>query len=186
MKQLVAILAVFVAMAASQASAAMIGIYEEESSVTFEWAGWPGVADYKASLPIDLIEHGSVVVPLPSLPPPDWGTGNLRFGLWEWDSNHVQQNMSDVVIVRWNWNATSEVQMWSGLDAFPTPLEGSPTIPVEEHPGLISLNQYATIPFDVIVQSDPGVVPEPATLVAGALLLLPFGLQGIRMLRNRK
>lgn len=29
-------------------------------------------------------------------------------------------------------------------------------------------------------------VPEPTTMVAGALLLLPFGLQGIRHLRNRK
>ena len=29
-------------------------------------------------------------------------------------------------------------------------------------------------------------VPEPSTFIAGALLLLPFGLQGIRHLRNRK
>jgi hypothetical protein len=29
-------------------------------------------------------------------------------------------------------------------------------------------------------------VPEPTTMVAGALLLLPFGFQGLRYLRNRK
>jgi hypothetical protein len=29
-------------------------------------------------------------------------------------------------------------------------------------------------------------VPEPSTYIAGALALLPFGLQGIRALRNRK
>lgn len=29
-------------------------------------------------------------------------------------------------------------------------------------------------------------VPEPSTLIAGALLALPFGLQGFRYLRNRK
>ncbi len=31
-----------------------------------------------------------------------------------------------------------------------------------------------------------GAVPEPSTVVAGALLLLPFGLHGFRYLRNRK
>jgi hypothetical protein len=30
------------------------------------------------------------------------------------------------------------------------------------------------------------VVPEPTTMIAGALLLLPFGVQGIRRLRNRR
>ena len=29
-------------------------------------------------------------------------------------------------------------------------------------------------------------VPEPSTVIAGALMLLPFGLQGMRCLRNRK
>ncbi len=29
-------------------------------------------------------------------------------------------------------------------------------------------------------------VPEPSTFIAGALLALPFGVQGIRYLRNRK
>lgn len=33
----------------------------------------------------------------------------------------------------------------------------------------------------------PGnVVPEPSTVIAGVLLLLPFGLQGMRFLRNRR
>jgi hypothetical protein len=30
------------------------------------------------------------------------------------------------------------------------------------------------------------LVPEPTTMIAGALLLIPFGLQGIRCLRSRK
>jgi hypothetical protein len=40
--------------------------------------------------------------------------------------------------------------------------------------------------FDVI--SDPKLVPvpEPSTFIAGALLALPFGLHGVRNLRNRK
>jgi hypothetical protein len=29
-------------------------------------------------------------------------------------------------------------------------------------------------------------VPEPSTFIAGALLALPFGVQGVRYLRNRK
>jgi hypothetical protein len=32
----------------------------------------------------------------------------------------------------------------------------------------------------------PAVVPEPSTYIAGALLLLPFGAQAVRRLRNRK
>jgi hypothetical protein len=31
-----------------------------------------------------------------------------------------------------------------------------------------------------------GAVPEPSTVVAGALLLLPFGASAMRVLRNRK
>jgi hypothetical protein len=38
------------------------------------------------------------------------------------------------------------------------------------------------IPVDVTITP----VPEPTTMCAGALLLLPFGLQGIRAVRNRK
>jgi hypothetical protein len=33
---------------------------------------------------------------------------------------------------------------------------------------------------------DAAVVPEPSTFIAGALLALPFGLQGARWLRTRK
>ncbi len=42
--------------------------------------------------------------------------------------------------------------------------------------------------FDVLnVESSTEVaVPEPSTYIAGALLLLPFGMQGIRSLRSRK
>jgi hypothetical protein len=38
----------------------------------------------------------------------------------------------------------------------------------------------------VPIPPDPTVVPEPSTIIAGALRLLPFGMQGIRYLRNRK
>jgi len=34
--------------------------------------------------------------------------------------------------------------------------------------------------------ADAAPVPEPSTIFAGGLLALPFGLQGIRWLRNRK
>jgi len=37
-----------------------------------------------------------------------------------------------------------------------------------------------------IIDIQTAAVPEPSTYFAGALLALPFGLQGIRWLRNRK
>jgi hypothetical protein len=42
--------------------------------------------------------------------------------------------------------------------------------------------------FQNITPRDPNVgsVPEPTTVVAGALLLLPFGVSTLRILRNRK
>jgi hypothetical protein len=36
------------------------------------------------------------------------------------------------------------------------------------------------------IQFNATAVPEPPTFIAGALLALPFGLQGVRYLRNRK
>ena len=36
------------------------------------------------------------------------------------------------------------------------------------------------------VSISDAAVPEPSTYIAGALMLLPFGLQGIRHLRSRK
>jgi hypothetical protein len=39
---------------------------------------------------------------------------------------------------------------------------------------------------DMMARFDVTAVPEPSTYIAGTLLLLPFGLQGIRHLRNRK
>jgi hypothetical protein len=56
-------------------------------------------------------------------------------------------------------------------------------------------NAYADSPWQVHngllqmkmrVEGEASPVPEPTTYIAGALLLLPFGLQGIRHLRNRK
>lgn len=48
-------------------------------------------------------------------------------------------------------------------------------------------NQVACFGMDefYIDEPAPPPVPEPSTVVTGALLLLPFGLQGIRRLRNR-
>jgi len=37
-----------------------------------------------------------------------------------------------------------------------------------------------------VTLGDAAAVPEPSTFIAGAFLALPFGLQGIRWLRNRK
>lgn len=49
-------------------------------------------------------------------------------------------------------------------------------------------NQVACFGMDefYIDEPAPPPVPEPSTVVTGALLLLPFGLQGIRRLRNRR
>lgn len=40
--------------------------------------------------------------------------------------------------------------------------------------------------FSYMASLEIAPVPEPTTCIAGALLLLPVGLQGIRMLRNRR
>jgi len=39
---------------------------------------------------------------------------------------------------------------------------------------------------DAFVFINTTVVPEPTTMVAGAMLLLPFGLSAVRVMRNRK
>ncbi len=58
-----------------------------------------------------------------------------------------------------------------------------------------ALDDIALVPFfghhqdefgEPTYVTDPAVVPEPSTVIAAALLLLPFGLQGFRALRNRK
>ncbi len=55
--------------------------------------------------------------------------------------------------------------------------------------GGVSLETYTPSALTVwnpnpILTATP--IPEPTTMIAGALLLLPFGLQGVRMLRNRR
>jgi len=50
----------------------------------------------------------------------------------------------------------------------------------------IALGENGPWTFTDEITFESAVVPEPTTCIAGALLLLPFGLQGIHKLRNRK
>ena len=67
--------------------------------------------------------------------------------------------------------------------------------PGQEHGGVpsggwVEYTPTSTQPGYVVGQNITYVffseVPEPTTIIAGALLLLPFGVQGVRMMRNRK
>lgn len=80
-------------------------------------------------------------------------------------------------------------------------LRGGPIVWVEEQTGIMTFaagSQYTgfddnngyfsvVLPFDLNIQSEAVPVPEPTTMIAGVLLLLPFGASTLRILRkNRK
>jgi hypothetical protein len=73
---------------------------------------------------------------------------------------------------------------FTAVGAILTP--SAPIVHVTKDIGLGTLNG-GFITISQIVQSFDQTVPEPTTMVAGALLLLPFGASTLRMLRkNRK
>jgi hypothetical protein len=64
------------------------------------------------------------------------------------------------------------------------------TLP-ETAPGIYDARQYVVPAFgggvvSATFMSDLEVVPEPTTMIAGALLLLPFGASTLRILRKRQ
>jgi hypothetical protein len=52
--------------------------------------------------------------------------------------------------------------------------------------GVVALNMYLGGDYSNLRQDQLSLVPEPSTIVAGALLLLPFGASTLRVIGNRK
>jgi hypothetical protein len=47
-------------------------------------------------------------------------------------------------------------------------------------------SQHYAFEFDNVAYNTTPIVPEPSTLIAAALLLVPFGASAMRVLRSRK
>lgn len=74
----------------------------------------------------------------------------------------------------WSWDLTSSPAFWDGAEDLIVVNNLSPI------PGTVpNFNGLSHIEF----QGTP--VPEPSTVIAGALLLLPFGVSTLRMLRRK-
>jgi hypothetical protein len=105
-----------------------------------------------------------------------------------WENSASGQILSDVVRLEWggaNANAyLFSVEAYNILlaDIIPTLDPGLVPILVQEKAGVMTFGDG--IPFNVNIQSEP--VPEPTTMIAGALLLLPFGASMLRMLRKSR
>jgi hypothetical protein len=78
-----------------------------------------------------------------------------------------------------------------------TLLTASGTLPSSQTSSAVSLVSSYALEEVITIQASSteatysldasvGAVPEPTTMIAGAMLLIPFGLQGIRCLRSRK
>jgi len=85
----------------------------------------------------------------------------------------------------------------AGHSIFSTAFAGNATIPAGTYVGfedLIAGNDYDYNDHTFVFNIQPpltgnsitAIVPEPTTILAGALLLLPLGVSTIRILRNRK
>lgn len=89
------------------------------------------------------------------------------------------------------WNGTT-----GGTDYISTTYTGSGTLPAGTYVGFEDLLPNQGSDFDrndlefvfqnISLNPPTAAVPEPTTVVAGALLLLPFGVSTLRILRNRK
>jgi len=89
------------------------------------------------------------------------------------------------------WNGTTYVGTVTGAEALASP-SGNQGVN-----GTVYVNIYSDLAFDKVIASSTqyafefdnvaySAVPEPTTMVAGALLLLPFGASTLRMLRKNR
>ena len=94
-----------------------------------------------------------------------------------------------------NGSSTYYVRSDAGQSIYSTSYAGGGGVPAGTYVGfedLTSSNDYdyndETFVFSEVPSHGPNTssVPEPTTVVAGALLLLPFGVSTLRILRNRK
>jgi hypothetical protein len=210
MKRILTIAAVAAAMTATQAWATLeISILEgtEGHNATINWSGWdesdmaakPTV--YNGDPDNQNIFVGVNYLTAPwdgSSPSPFQNDGVHVFLLFEYNAEG-QKIWSDSVWVAWTQGGLANTFLRSDPQGEEIPLEEAPwrvgngplgyngvrtTHEIEESPGIMTFGVQYGIPFNVNIQSEP--VPEPTTIIAGALLLLPFGLQSIRILRNRR
>jgi hypothetical protein len=93
-----------------------------------------------------------------------------------------------------NWDYAVDYTA-SGLSAVPHPTTLSFTV-CRTGGAVVTIADFVNNPSGLMFISDIGntttgktgdvAVPEPTTMIAGALLLLPFGASTLRVLRNRK
>lgn len=107
---------------------------------------------------------------------------------WTAPSGTAYQQYFDVVNIITCARPPLYPQSWSDLGAWRgarEPGEWHVTGTVTEHGGLY-YSPYTAFDIPNAVAESFTVVPEPSTCLAGALLLLPFGLSAVRFLRRRQ
>ena len=190
MKNKLAVTAVALVMAASQASASWVQFIEAPEDGESGISGPPTIT-WSADWGFGWVQHTSGEVPgnsigssefLGYLPGVTGDYVSKTFYLME--PNGV--DLSDVVIVSWGGQSLITVSLMSDNDT----LRGNWWVPpgpndaiVLEQPGVMVFGANDGMPFEVRIQSEP--VPEPTTMITGALLLLPFGAGKLRRLRGR-
>jgi lysozyme len=90
---------------------------------------------------------------------------------------------TDLWTADWNPNLPHVSSPWTGWEFWQYSISGN----VAGIPGQVDLDRFNGSLAELQAYAvQASTVPEPTTMVAGALLLLPLGLQAIRHLRNRK
>ncbi len=87
--------------------------------------------------------------------------------------------------VYWNGNLVISAQPTStAMSLFSTTVTGNGGVNTLKFVGAGTSDSYGALIDNV--QLNSAAVPEPSTWVAGALMVLPFGIQGLRAFRMRK
>ena len=142
----------------------------------------------------------------------DWGLGSAT-GYWDMGINgSVALHIPNLASPSGPYSATLSIVQWvddlfTGNLTYSVPgtQVGGTTIQVIEDTGFGSWVEYDTVwsllassnPVDITITGPEGgaifnqisvvpVVPEPTTIIAGALLLLPFGASTLRVLRRSR
>jgi hypothetical protein len=129
------------------------------------------------------VEYASGIVTLP--PGANDGSGALNV-LWQEPGPGGLLEDSDYLHVQWAVEE-GDLRVQFQMQSQPFTLDPHTVINITrlETPGLMYLTPADGLPDDLTigVQSE---VPEPTTMIAGALLLLPFGASALRMLRKNR
>jgi hypothetical protein len=177
--------AVLLAGLAGVAQAAFVNIIEgstEGSAPTVTYGGGVTLLDpiYTA------VEYAAGTVAL--TPVSGDGDGALNV-LWQEPGPGGSLVNSDYLHVEWalvNEPNGNIIRLQFQMHSQPFTLDPATVINITrtETPGLMYLTHADGLPDDLTIGVQ-SVVPEPTTMVAGALLLLPFGASTLRILRRR-